>query len=135
MPLWVPLRLKGVLRPHGLRSPSLLGARRRTCSTTPASTTTSAWRTAPMMILLLPWARSSMPREQSHSGVRPPGRLSSAGREAGTRPIPPRSYLPHASRCGYRRDEAEARWSTVGLPVLDASLLPRAEGGGQYCRH
>ncbi|CAL9018319.1 unnamed protein product, partial [Prunus brigantina] len=43
-PLWLLLRPMGALRPHGLRSPSLLGVRRRTCSTTPASTATSAWR-------------------------------------------------------------------------------------------
>ncbi|CAL2240304.1 unnamed protein product [Prunus armeniaca] len=75
------------------------------------------------------------PGEQSHPGVRPSGRLSRAWRKAGTRPIPPWSYLPYASRRRHGWDEVEARWSTMGLPVLAASLLPRAERGGQYCRH
>ncbi|CAL9012338.1 unnamed protein product [Prunus brigantina] len=115
-----------------LVAPEAEGIRRRTCSTTPASTATSAWRTSSMMIPLLPWARSSMPRSCCTgyaSSCFAPRRTKSPG----AWPIPPWSYLPYASRRHHGWDEAEARWATTGIPVLAVSLLPRAEGDGQYC--
>ncbi|CAL8089482.1 unnamed protein product [Prunus armeniaca] len=68
------------------------------------------------------------PGEQSHPGVRPSGRLSRARWKASAQPIPPWSYLPHASRRHHGWDEAEAWWSTMGLPVLAASYFPELRG-------
>ncbi|CAL9011522.1 unnamed protein product [Prunus brigantina] len=73
--------------------------------------------------------------EQGHPGVRPLGRSPCAGRKDCTRPIPPWPHLSHASRRGYRWNEAEARRPTLGLPVLAAGLFSRAEDGGQTGRY
>ncbi|CAL9007283.1 unnamed protein product [Prunus brigantina] len=54
-------------RPPGPRWPNLPGARRRTCSTTPASTATSAWRTTPMMTPLPPWLCKAEGLRLAHS--------------------------------------------------------------------